>query len=283
MEASKKNHPLRSTKFYKMKHTFLLAATASVISMMGCNNSKSTTGSAANIGSELLYQSEWKLTEVQGTTVPLESRANLAFTPGQVNKVSGNTGCNRMNGSFELSGTNTIKFSPVATTKMACLDNNANELESKFTDALSKATSWVIDNNELMLKNGETVLAKLKGQKPPTKEEAKLNGTWQLNYISGAKIAFDGLFPDKKPFITFDLSKPEATGNGGCNGYSVKFTVNGKKISFGDALSTMMACEGNGEPVYFKTLKTVTSYSISDDNTLNMIMGDIAVMRFTRK
>jgi hypothetical protein len=44
----------------------------------------------------------------------------------------------------------------------------------------------------------------------------------------------------------------------------------------------MMACEGNGEAVYFKTLKTVTAYSISD-NTLTIIMGDIAVMRFTRK
>jgi len=43
-----------------------------------------------------------------------------------------------------------------------------------------------------------------------------------------------------------------------------------------------MACEGNGEPVYFKTLKTLTSYS-GDENTLTLIMGDIAVMRFTKK
>jgi hypothetical protein len=44
----------------------------------------------------------------------------------------------------------------------------------------------------------------------------------------------------------------------------------------------MMACEGNGEPVYFKTLTTVTKYSITG-NTLTLLMDDIAVMRFSRK
>ena len=115
-----------------------------------------------------------------------------------------------------------------------------------------------------------------------TREELTLNGAWELNYISGTKIAFNGLFPNKKPLIVFDLPKPEANGNGGCNGYSCKIMVDGNRISFGDALSTMMACDGNGEPLYFKTLKTVTAYSITND-TLTMMMDDIAVMRFTKK
>lgn len=119
-------------------------------------------------------------------------------------------------------------------------------------------------------------------QNSAAKESLKLNGAWELNYISGPKIAFEGLFPDKKPLIVFDLPKTEVNGNGGCNGYSCKVKVDGNKITFGDALSTMMACEGNGEPVYFKTLKTVTAYNIND-NTLTMLMGDIAVLRFTRK
>ena len=28
--------------------------------------------------------------------------------------------------------------------------------------------------------------------------------TWQLNYISGPRIAFGGLYPDKKPQISFN-------------------------------------------------------------------------------
>ena len=32
-----------------------------------------------------------------------------------------------------------------------------------------------------------------------------LQGSWELIYISGSKIAFEGLFPNKKPNIVFDL------------------------------------------------------------------------------
>ncbi len=269
----------------RMKSTILSAAAFTLIAAMSsCDNSKKIPAvtESSSTGSEALYQSEWKLTEVQGQMVPSESKAMFALTPGQPNKVSGSTGCNRMNGSFELSGTNTIKFSPLATTKMACLDDNKNATEQKFTNALTQATTWGIVDNMLELKNGDVMVAKLKAQKPASVEELKLNGEWELNYISGAKIAFDGLFPNKKPTIIFDFPKAEANGNGSCNSYSVKVKVDGNKINFGDALSTMMACDGNGEPVYFKTLKTVNSYNITG-NTLTMIMGDIAVMRFTKK
>lgn len=256
-----------------------------VFFMSSCHNTKPAAIAfvAEAGGSEMLYQSEWKLTEVEGKTVGSASKASIALTPGQVNKVSGNSGCNRMTGSFELTGTNNIKFSPLATTRMACMDDIANDTEKKFLDALSQATNWSIKNNQLLLKNGEIVVAKLQAQKPPTKEELQLNGTWELNYISGAKIAFNGMFPDKKPLLVFDFPKPEVSGNGGCNGYSAKVKVEANKITFGDPLSTMMFCEGNGEPVYFKTLKKVTSYNISDNNILNLVMGDIAVLRFTRK
>ncbi len=113
---------------------------------------------------------------------------------------------------------------------------------------------------------------------------SKLNGIWELNYISGPRIAFDGLFPKTKPTIIFHLPDTLVTGNGGCNGYSCPVRLNGNKISFGDALSTMMYCEPGGEQVYFKTLKSVNSFNVSEDaKTLTLIMGDIAVMRFAKK
>jgi len=120
------------------------------------------------------------------------------------------------------------------------------------------------------------------GQNTAAKETVQLSGAWELTYISGPKIAFAGLFPNKKPLIFFDFPTEEASGNGGCNGYSVKVKVDGNKITFGDALSTMMACEGNGEQVFFDTLKKITSYSIGDQ-LLTLLSGDIALMRFIKK
>ena len=162
------------------------------------------------------------------------------------------------------------------------MDDSINQLESKFLTALAQVDSWKITGDELLLNNGGNVVAKLNA-KALTAQQSKLNGTWELNYLSGAKIALDGLFPNKKPRLIFNLPDTQLSGFGGCNGFGSKIKVDGNHISFGDPLSTMMACEGNGEPVFFQTLKKITSYSVSDDNTLTLLMGDIALMRFVRK
>lgn len=113
-----------------------------------------------------------------------------------------------------------------------------------------------------------------------------LEGSWQLNYITGPRIAFDGLYPDKKPTITFDLKENRISGNNSCNQYFGALKVDNNKINFKDAKMgmTMIACQGEGENVYMKTLQKIDSYSLSEDGkTLNFIMGDIAMMRFEKQ
>lgn len=111
-----------------------------------------------------------------------------------------------------------------------------------------------------------------------------LNGTWELNYISGIRIAFDGLYPDKKPQITFDVDNKKISGNTGCNSFNGKLNMDGNKINFNDPMAmTRMMCQGAGETTFLETLKKVNTWSVSEGNTLNLIMGDIAMMRFTKK
>lgn len=114
---------------------------------------------------------------------------------------------------------------------------------------------------------------------------AKLDGTWELNYITGPRIAFNGLYPNRKPTLVVNTKEKKISGNSSCNNYSGVLVADDHKISFkGPIASTKMAClDGNGEGVYFKTLEQVTSYDIVNDTTLNLISGDIAVMRFTKK
>ncbi|MEN9569089.1 MAG: hypothetical protein RL172_320 [Bacteroidota bacterium] len=255
-----------------------------LVLLMSCTASKKTTQPEGSQAGSLLYANEWKLTELQGEPVSADSRAYLAFANDAETRVTGHTGCNRLNGSVVLTGASSIKFGPAAVTRMACLDGKVAETESKLLAAINKAESWSVKDGVMQLSDGTTVLAKFKAQKPLTAAEALLNGAWELTYIAGPKIAFDGLFPNKKPTIVFDLPKDQVSGNGGCNGYSAKAMVNGTKLTFGDALSTMMACEGNGEPLYFKTLKTVTGYRFEDDNkTLLMLVNELPVLKFVKK
>jgi heat shock protein HslJ len=119
-----------------------------------------------------------------------------------------------------------------------------------------------------------------------TGKTASLEGTWELNYVTGPRIAFNGLYPNKKPTIIFDLKENRFSGSTSCNNYTGKLNVNGNAISFKEpiAATKMMCLDGQGESVYLSTLEKIDSYSISEDGkTLNFIMGDIAMMRFEKK
>lgn len=114
---------------------------------------------------------------------------------------------------------------------------------------------------------------------------AKLDGTWELNYISDISVAFDSLYPNKKPIITFDISNNLTSGNTSCNNFNGPLKLDGNRISFTDqmAMTRMMCPDMKGENVFIEKLKKVNSWSVTDNNTLNLIMGDIAIMRFVKK
>jgi heat shock protein HslJ len=120
----------------------------------------------------------------------------------------------------------------------------------------------------------------------PTVTTAPLEGIWELNYITGPKIAFDSLFPNKKPTISFDLKQNRIIGNNSCNQYFGALLMDGNKINFKDAkiVTTMMACEGNGDSDYMNALNKIESYTITDDGkTLNFLIGNVVMMRFMQQ
>ncbi len=107
--------------------------------------------------------------------------------------------------------------------------------------------------------------------------------TWELEYITGTRIAFDGLFPDKKPYLNFEKSTNMVTGNAGCNGYSSDYKLKGNSLTFGEkGISTMMYC-GEGEQQFLNMLKKINSYSIDKDGKLNLWMDEVPMMRFYKK
>src|SRR5690606_3442846 len=66
---------------------------------------------------------------------------------------------------------------------------------------------------------------------------------WELEYLSGARIAFNGLYPDKKPKITFNKETSRVEGNNSCNGYSADYIFNGDEIYIGECgPTTQIVC-----------------------------------------
>ena len=111
--------------------------------------------------------------------------------------------------------------------------------------------------------------------------EALYGTTWELEYISGTRIAFEGLFPEKKPQITFDKESGKVTGTDSCNGYSADYELAENTIVFGDpGPTTMMFC-GGSERQFLEMMKKIDGYSL-EDGKLNLLVGDVPMMRFKK-
>ena len=113
-------------------------------------------------GSEKLFAHRWALTEAAGQPVAPTGdakEANLLFFPP--NRLGGSTGCNRLNGTFELTGGGQLKFSPLATTRMMCPEPAA-ATETRFVQALGTVKTYYVTDVSLELRDGPTIVARFR-------------------------------------------------------------------------------------------------------------------------
>lgn len=262
----------------------ILISLSAALLLASCFEKKPSAADIQNGGSELLYKYQWSLSELGGEPVQNMQSPFLKFTQGDVNRINGHTGCNTINGQFQMENVNLISFSELATTRMACIGDN---IESEFLAIFPKVDSWSISADELSLSQGGNLLAKFKGLPPGETgimgTSSGLNGTWELNYISGIRIAFEGLYPKDKPRLSFKLPTLEAFGHTSCNAFNSTFALDTTSLVFNDPVATKMACEGDGEMTFFNALKKVGNYKLEDSVTLALLTDDVVMMRFMRK
>jgi heat shock protein HslJ len=134
-------------------------ATVSILTAVSCATNNKQSQSADNMADSTVLFKEWRLVELEGQaidTVSTPSVPTIMFTQDG-HRVSGNAGCNRMMGSFTLSGTNELKLGPMAATKMACPEM---KIEDTYLQTLDKVTNYSIDNGDLLLHHDSKVVAK---------------------------------------------------------------------------------------------------------------------------
>jgi heat shock protein HslJ len=104
---------------------------------------------------ERLFEVKWRLSEVKGVAL---TKDNPYLRFESATKIwSANGGCNQVAGGFEIDGTNLTILSS-ASTKMACLDTEAQQLETDFLKALSQVTRFELKDNSLRLYDSDTLL-----------------------------------------------------------------------------------------------------------------------------
>jgi len=97
-----------------------------------------------------LHTARWKLVRLEGRPVTAEGTPPfLQFKPEQ-GRLSGSTGCNRLNGEYRSWGAGGFTALPLATTRMAC-QGERGEQEVRFLGALARATHRIQAANSLEL------------------------------------------------------------------------------------------------------------------------------------
>jgi len=140
------------------KTTFFLMITFVIALFSSCCSNKSTTLD--------FLQKDLVVVSLQGEHICCQNpQPPTMFFDTLESRVSGNTGCNRYFAQYQLSDS-TVQFNMPGTTRMAC-DSAANSLELKMLEVLSLANHYEVTVDELILKNGDTVLAILKEMKRP--------------------------------------------------------------------------------------------------------------------
>lgn len=152
-----------------MRKTIFIIALAAT--MVACNNNSKLNAPAVKeaemqkvappSSSSELYQKEWKLSELNGKPIVLDSTfqkyPHLIFQ--KENHISGSLGCNGFGGNIKFEADNAITISDIIATQMACPNL---EVEQVFLDVLNNAKSYSLENNELLLGNSKKqITAKL--------------------------------------------------------------------------------------------------------------------------
>ncbi len=104
-----------------------------------------------------LTETRWQLVELNGkpVEVPTEERPYFVLR-GENQRLEGFGGCNRIMGGYELGADGALTIPPVASTRMAC--PNA-EAEWAFIKLLEVVKSYVITDGTLVLSSDDSLAA----------------------------------------------------------------------------------------------------------------------------
>lgn len=147
-----------------MKKILLTSLLMSSMMMTACNTTLYGTASDGKTTPAFpLTDKTWIVTHINGEMVKTKaSDRNIPSLTldGSGQRFSGADGCNRIMGSYALIAPTTLTFGQVASSMMACLDENIQNTSSKYTQALAQVESYQITPTTLILKDkqGKSVI-----------------------------------------------------------------------------------------------------------------------------
>ena len=187
-------------------------------------------------------------------------------------RVSGSGGCNKYFGAIEKLTTNMIQFGEIASTKMACFNN---DIERDYHKVFSTVKTYLVEGDNLTFYNatGNKILSYTKQEDKANKKEQatdrRIHDIWAAVRIDGNPINRMVTIPR----LEINLTKNKIFGNDGCNEYSGAITeVSDTQLKFGRLAATRKLCQNMEVTNRFnEAMSNVASYQLKG---LNLILLD---------
>ena len=104
---------------------------------------------------------------------------------------------------------------------------------------------------------------------------------WSIIAVSGFIV--DQLHFERRPFITFDREKKQASGFNGCNNFFGNYEIDGYSLKFGPVAATRRYCEGTANEVemkFMQALEKTSSWELKE-GLLTLLDSGNVLARFT--
>lgn len=239
-----------------MKKLFLSMCIACVaFAMSSCRSTKEVASLSSING-------EWNIIEINGTDVVTAKGQSLPFIgfDTTTGKVYGNSGCNRMMGSFDVNAkAGSLDLDKIGSTRMMCPDMT---LEQNVLGALAQVKGYKkMGKGHIALCNAAKRPVLILTKKAADVQLSALKGSWLIAEVNGEAVPST---METKPFIEFNLKEKSVHGNAGCNIINGGFKTddsNARAISFPALATTMMACpDMDTESKILKAMNEVVSF-----------------------
>lgn len=186
---------------------------------------------------------EWNIIEINGAAVVPAPGQEFPFIgfDAQGGKVYGNSGCNRIMGSFDVNAKpGSIDLGALGSTRMMCPDMT---VEKNVLSALAQVKAYKrIGKDQMALCGSSKRSVVVLKKKDNTMSLAMLEGRWNIVEAAGEAVPQN---MENQPFLELDIAGKKLHGNAGCNVINGGFQTeegNVASISFPNLISTMMAC-----------------------------------------
>lgn len=262
------------------KNVFIsfLCTMAIAFSLSSCRSAKEITTLDSLNG-------EWNIIEINGSEVAPGSGKDLPYIgfESASGKVYGNSGCNRIMGSFDTNAkAGEIDLGTLAGTRMMCPDMT---LEQNVLNALKIVKGYKkVNGQKIALTNANKRPVIVLAPKVAVSLVSALQGEWKIAEIKGKAIPV-GL--DKEPFISFDTKTLRIHGNAGCNMINGGIVLEEDKphaISFPAVAATMMACPDMGiERSVLDALNTVKAFDTLENKSIGLYNAEGTMVLLLKK